>query len=112
MNVRFEEQNVRFKVSEDELKQLRQGDILSMKLDFLGHNMTAMINPCGTHQDMEVKQVFDGDTSYLTLLVSDRRLEDLHDMGKDRDGVDVKQGALCVSLQVDVRKDSRPREKK
>lgn len=111
MNVRFEEQNIRFKISEDELKQLMQGHLLNVSIGLLVNSMIVLINPNSLGEEMEVKQVFDGDTSYITLLVPSHVLVDLHNMGKNRDGIAVEQGELSLSLQVDMRKDSRPREK-
>lgn len=111
MNVRFEEQNIRFKISEEELKQLMQGHIVRVSLGILVNSMIVLINPNALGEEMEVKHVFDDDTSYITLLVPSHVLVDLHNMGKNRDGIEVKQGDLTVLLQVDVRKDSRTREK-
>ncbi|PCI99933.1 MAG: hypothetical protein COB14_05130 [Alphaproteobacteria bacterium] len=111
MNVRFEEQNIRFKISEEELKQLMQGHIVRVSLGLLVNSMIALINPNALGEGMEVKQVLDGDTSYITLLVPSNVLVDLHNMGKNRDGIVVQQGELSLSLQVDVRKDSRLKEK-
>ncbi|PCI57242.1 MAG: hypothetical protein COB36_02965 [Alphaproteobacteria bacterium] len=111
MNVRFEEQDIRFKISEEELKHLMQGHIVRVSLGLLVNSMTVLINPNALGEDMEVKHVLDDDTSYITLLVPSNILVDLHNMGKNRDGIEVKQGDLTLSLQVDVRKDSRPREK-
>lgn len=110
MNVRFEEQNIRFKISEEELKQLMHGRVLNISLGLLVNDMTVLINPNALGDSMEVKHVFDDDTSYITLLVPSHILVDLHNMGKNRDGIEVKQGDLTLLLQVDVRKDSRPRE--
>ncbi len=111
MNVRFEEQDIRFKISEEELKHLMQGHIVRVSVGFSLNSVTILINPNALGEGMEVKHIFDDDTSYITLLVPSHILVDLHNMGKNRDGIVVKQGALSLSLQVDVRKDSRPKEK-
>ena len=111
MNVRFEEQNIRFKISGEELKQLMRGHIMRVSLGTLVNSMTVLINPNALGEGMEVKHVFDDDISYITLLVPSHVLFDLHNMGKNRDGIEVKQGDLTILLQVDVRKDSRTREK-
>lgn len=107
MNVRFEEQDIRFKISEEELKQLMHGHIVRVSVGLLVNSMIVMINPNALGEGMEVKHIFDDDTSYITLLVPSHVLVDLYNMGKNRDGIAVKQGALSLSLQVDVRKDTR-----
>ncbi|MGH1378752.1 MAG: DUF7009 family protein [Alphaproteobacteria bacterium] len=111
MNIRIEEQKIRFKISEEELKELMEGHIINSHIDFMANSMTVLINPNALGDNMEVKHVFDDDMSYITLLVPSHILSDLNDMGKNRDGVSAKQGEVSLSLQVDVRKDTRARDK-
>lgn len=100
MNIRIGNQNIRFKVTEDELGQLLSGDTLE-----INSLISARIIPNGS--DILVKH----NNGELILMVSKQRLLELMDMGKNREGISAQQGDLSLYLQVDVRKDSRLKAK-
>ena len=98
MNVRIEERNLRFKISEEELEILLNGGALKVEA-----MIVAQIKPIDNGDDISVNY----DEAGLVLSVPKPKLLELSAMGKSRDGLSVKQGDLSLSLQVDIRKDSR-----
>ncbi len=100
MNVRIEDQNLRFKISEEELEILLNGGDLKAEA-----MIVAQIKPSDSGDDISVNN----DGAGLVLNVPKPKLLELSGMGKSRDGLSVKLGDLSLSLQVDIRKDSRKR---
>ncbi len=107
MKIRIEEQDIRFKISEDELNTLISGHCLHIKTSFLEQTLITTINPQGVGKEMEPKLVLDKREVYLNLLVPSARIQELSDIGKSRSGLQQKIDGLSVSLQVDLRADSR-----
>ncbi len=107
MNVRIEEQNLRFKISEEELERLLGGHCLHVKTSLLDKTLIVTINPSGCGAAMEPKLVLDENEVYLNLLISSSSIKNLSDMGRSRGGLQQEIGGLSVKLQVDVREDSR-----
>lgn len=107
MNIRIENQNARFKITEIELKTLLNGDTLSAELNSM---MVVVIDPSGEGENMRVEHIIDNGLAQLTLIISKQKLTDLAGMGKSRDGISVEQNGLLISLQVDVRKNIREKK--
>lgn len=107
MNVRIEEQNLRFKITEEELKALLDGHPVHARVDLLDKAFVATINPTGRGEAMEPKLVMDDNEVYLTLLIPPARVQELSDLGRSRAGLQEEAGALSINIQVDLREDSR-----
>lgn len=106
MNVRIDENSLRFRITEEELSQLLQGQELNMET-VIGQNcFQAEIIP-----DPQDKRIFCHMTqeSRLSLHIGQAHLRELADMGRNRKGVEAMQDPLQISLQVDIRADRRPR---
>lgn len=102
MNVRIKEQNLRFKISEEELDALLDKHPVHAKVKLLDKTLVATINPTGHGEFMEPKLVLDASEAYLNLLISPLQLQALSDMGPSRDGLKQKTGDLFIALQVDM----------
>ena len=98
MNIKIEEQNIRFKITEEELNQLLSGAQLEI-------NALIFVRIIPKGSDVLVKH----NNGEIVLTVPKQNLVELMDMGKSQSGLKMKQGDLSLSLQVDVRKDSRLR---
>ncbi len=107
MKVRIEEQDLRFKISEEELNTLLSGQSLSVKIGLAGNPLVVTIDPQGSGDALEPKLVLDDEEAHLNLLVSPASVQELSDMGRSRDGLQQEIDGLSVSLQVDLRADSR-----
>lgn len=102
MKLRIENQNLRFKISEDELKYLLEGYPVHTKVILMDKMIVAIINPTGRGGTMEAKLVLDFHDAYLNLLVPPLMVQELSDMGKSREGLKQNIGDVSVSLQVDM----------
>lgn len=114
MNVKITGNSVTFKITEEELNTLLSGASLEEELAigtnrFLMGVSTAHYISSGisqTHLDLSS----DDTLSRFILHTGMDEIEKLSGMGKNRDGLSVRSGNLDVSLQVDIRKDSRERK--
>jgi len=107
MNVRIEDQALRFKMTEQELGQLSHAHCLHVKVNFFGKEFVVSVSPKGHDKNMALKLVQDQDEVYLQLLIPPEIVQKLSDMGRSRAGVQQEVDGVSVSLQVDVREDSR-----
>lgn len=107
MNVKIEDRNLRFKITEDELNKLIAGQCLHLKTPILTKTLVVTINPQGRGDAMEARLTMDGSEVYLNLLIPSSKVRDLSDMGRSRAGLQQQAGDLSISLQVDLRADSR-----
>ncbi len=107
MNVRIEEQNLRFKISEDELAMLLSGRSLSVRVGFAGKALIATIDPENVGEVMETRLSLDDNEVHLNLLIPPSSVQKLSDMGRSRTGLQQEVNGASVSIQVDLRADSR-----
>ncbi len=107
MNVRIEDQALRFKMTEQELDQLLEGHCLHIKIGFFGREFIVVINPQGHGEGMMLKLVQDQNEAYLQLLILPEIVQQLSEIGRSRTGLQQDVDGVSVSLQVDVREDSR-----
>ncbi len=98
MNLRIENLNLRFKISEDELRSLIDGEVLETNA-----LITVKVKVSEYGDDLSI----DYEGRNLTLEVPKSKLLELSSMGRNRDGISASQAGISLSLQVDVRKDSR-----
>ncbi len=112
MKVRIEDQDLRFKISEDELSALLSGRYLKVKTQVMDKSFVSVIASEGAGDEISLKLISGKDETCLRLLVSPARLQELSDMGRSRSGLQQEIDGVSVFLQVDVRADSRKRIKK
>lgn len=109
MNVRIEEQNLRFKISKDELGILLDGRTVHSKVALLDKTLVVSISPNGRNEVMESKLVLDKTEAYLNLLVPPSNVQTLFDLGENREGLCQEIGGLSVTLLVDMKGACPPR---
>lgn len=108
MNLKISDKAITYKITEDELYNLSYGqkieNVLTLAETILYYSV-----------EKDDRQV-DGmslivDTQNMILKVPAHHIQTLLDLGKDRDGVQSCVNGIKLSLQVDIRKDSRKRAK-
>ncbi|MDH5723480.1 MAG: hypothetical protein OEY94_09190 [Alphaproteobacteria bacterium] len=103
MNVRIEDQNLRFKISEAELRTLMTGQPVHAEVAMLDKTLVVTINPFGCNEILDPKLVFDQNEAYLRLLVSPSSVQALFNLGKNRDGLRQEVDGISVTFQVDMK---------
>ncbi len=103
MNVKIEEQHLRFKISEEELTTLLAGHCLHVKTGLLDKALVVTVNPQGRGKNMEPKLVLDQKDAYLNLLVPPSCVQKLFDLGKNRDGLVQEINGVSITFQVDMK---------
>ena len=115
MNVKISEDSVTFKITEEEMKHLLTGSALEKKI-LIGQSDFVMVIDPNPHEYFEdfkeapLKLILDRAESCLMLCTTVDEIKKLSEMGKSREGLSAHIGGIDVFLQVDVRKDSRPRQ--
>lgn len=99
MNIKIENNALRFKISDNELTELRRGKNLETKILVSGGPLVTSVSPAGEEKEMSVK--FENNEIKLTL--SPEKVEELFSLGRSRDGIVSQNDDLELSLQVDFR---------
>ena len=112
MNVKIAEDSLTFKISEDELNTLLAGTALEKEIIIGGNAFTIAVDPLHHENaddagEISLALTLACEKSCLRLCASMNDIKKLSDMGKNRDGLSARIDGLAVSLQVDMRKDSR-----
>lgn len=102
MNVKIKEQNLRFKISEEELTNLLDGRPIHTKTTLFDKTLVVSLNPNGRGESMEPKLVLDQSEAYLNLCVPPADIQALFDLGKNRDGLRQEINGVSITLQVDM----------
>ncbi len=110
MNLKIAENSVTFKITEEELKLLLSGRSLETIVPIAGNDFAMVIQPSKKDIEAPLILILDRDESCLQLTTTNAQLQKLMDIGKNREGLSSMLNSLRVSLQVDVRADSRPRK--
>lgn len=97
MNLRLESSSVRFRIAADELAALIRGQTLEQTLQIGPVCWQWSIVPT-SHGSIALQ----AEGSALTLLTPQHELQALHNMGMSKHGLERQQGALSLSLQVDL----------
>lgn len=104
MNVKIKNQNMCFKITQDELKNLYLGKKLQTKINLLKEMLIVTIDPTGTIEEMIANINLDKNKATLNLQISPEKLKELSNMGRSRDGLQQNMDGVVISLQVDIRK--------
>lgn len=115
MKVKISGQSVTFKISEDEMNQLLCENILQDNIHIGTNCLCLEINLQSREyfdevEDIPIRLILDRSESCLMLCTTQDEIRKLAEMGKDRTGIAMKRDNLEIRLQVDVRKDTRPRK--
>lgn len=102
MNVRIKNQNLRFKITKEELITLLGGHSIYEKIVLLDKALVVTINPNGRGEEMKPKLVLDQEDAYLNLLIPPPNVRTLFDMGQSREGLVQEINGISVALQVDI----------
>ncbi|AGH97665.1 hypothetical protein [Micavibrio aeruginosavorus] len=115
MNVKISGNSITFKISEFELNALIEQGVITQETRFdTGVFVTRIIFPADDNADpikFLVSNVPDGGACIdLSFGVTHKDISFLSAIGKNREGLSMKSGNIDVTLQVDIRKDSRGRK--
>lgn len=96
MNVRIEEESVRFRLTPDDYSRLLEGQNIVQRVN-IGKIFHVSVIPvaAGTRLDISGEG--------LTLYVSDEALKDLGSLGRSKSGILFRQGDAEISLQIDLK---------
>ena len=114
MNLRIEGQQLRFRISKDELDEIYNGNEIAQLSHFLdGQVLNIRIIP----QDIDVTLYFAFTEGVMSLIVNKQEVKNLYDSLPSREGVSVKQSIndtmfLNIILEVDIFSQKRLREHK
>lgn len=116
MNVKITEKSVTFKITEDELNILSTGQPIEKSVPIGGNDFAMVIDPDPAEyfedfKEAPLKLILDKDESCLMLCTSKDQIQKLIDMGRSKEGLCAHVNGLDVFLQVDLKADSRPRQK-
>lgn len=102
MNLRIEGDEIRFKISRIELEHLDGGGVLCQSTSLSKHRTfdIKIIPKTLPHVDLE----FHDEPSMWNLFVNVQAVKNLMNSKPSRKGLNVKQGALNLILQIDIRR--------
>lgn len=107
MNIKIDNHALKFKISEEELNVLLLDKCIHTKINFLDKTFVICVNPQKQKKEIALNFVTEEDEAYISLLIPFEKIEELSNIGKCRSGIETKVDNISVSLQVDVRKDTR-----
>jgi len=99
MNVRIDEDSIRFRIIPADLLNLLDGGEIKQRVGIGARYFECRILPVASARDMELELAGQG----FTLSVPRAELERLRDLGRSKDGISVKSGGAEISLQVDLK---------
>ncbi|TAH37521.1 MAG: hypothetical protein EYC62_01150 [Alphaproteobacteria bacterium] len=114
VKIKITENSVTFKITGDELNHLLKGVALEKKVLIGQSNFVMAIDPNPQNsEDLgegSFKLTLDITEQRLMLRTTMKEIQKLSNMGKSREGLSAHVAGLDVFLQVDVRKDNRPKQ--
>ncbi|MCE9508695.1 MAG: hypothetical protein K8R48_10360 [Alphaproteobacteria bacterium] len=99
MNVRIDEDGVRFRIVPADLSLLLGGSELKQRVSIGAQSFEYRILPAASAREMALAMTGNG----FTLSVPHAALEQLGGLGRSKNGVSVKSGDVEISLQVDLK---------
>jgi hypothetical protein len=99
MNVRIDEEGIRFRIVPSDLSVLLGGGELKQRVSIGADNFEYRIVPIVSGQEMALEMNGNG----FILSVPPAALEQLRGLGKSKNGISVKSGDAEISLQVDLK---------
>lgn len=103
MNVRFDDQSIRFRITQVELNSLRNGAALFEEVSADQGCFQFEISPNSNVQPMSL--FWEG--KRMVLAISNEALDELHNRGRSREGLSSSQDSIEICLEVDILSDKR-----
>lgn len=100
MNLKISEKGFRFRIAPEDLGVLLSGRDIEQRVCIGEHCFFYRIVPVSSEDEMALEMSMAG----FCLSVSQKNLEQLHDLGRSKAGLSVTQGGVDVSLQIDLKK--------
>ena len=107
MNIRIQQQDLKFKITQTELEELLAGQSVQSSVSFPERDFSVCITPVDAANDIAVSAADDG----IVFQTPQSVLQKLQDIGRNREGVHHQYGNISVTLQVDFRGDTRRKDK-
>lgn len=98
MNVRIDEDSIRFRIIPDDLASLLDGKEIEQHV--IGFTCRITSGLPGKEMDLQMAE------NGFTLSVSRAILEQLRDMGRSKEGISIQKSDIEISLQVDLKAQS------
>jgi hypothetical protein len=99
MNVRIDEEGIRFRIVPADLLVLLDGSELKQRIGIGAQSFEYRILPVVSGEEMKLEMTGNG----FILSVPRAALEQLCGLGRSKNGISVKSGAAEISLQVDLK---------
>jgi len=107
MNIRIQQQDLKFKITQTELENLLGGQSVQSSVSFPERNFSVCIAPVDAANDISVSVADEG----IFFQTPRSVLQELQDIGRNREGIYHQYGDISVTLQVDFRGDTRRKDK-
>ncbi len=107
MNLKIENNGLRFRITESELQTLLTGQALEEITDITGKKLIVMIDPVSSNSEMEAAMMNNTDDTFIRMTISPEQLQMLEQKGRSKEGLESRRNELTISLQVDVRSQKR-----
>lgn len=107
MNIRIQQQDLKFKITQNELEDLLGGKSVQSSVSFPERYFSVCITPVEAANDLSVSVADEG----IVFQTPQPVLQKLQDIGRNREGVQHQYGDISVTLQVDFRGDTRRKDK-
>ena len=107
MNVKIENAELRYKITEADLNELLRGQFLRTEAQIADQHFVVTICPIENDGGVNCRLCAEGKDTYLTLFLPTKEILTLSDMGRNRKGLAYHIGDLKVIVQVDIHEDSR-----
>ncbi len=97
MNLKIDQQHLTFKITQDELNTLCEGSPLKVQTTLIDINIT----PTGHDKSMHCTKDKDHN---INLTIAQDTLNELSNMGRNKEGITQQIDEMSITLQVDIRK--------
>jgi hypothetical protein len=97
MNVRITSNNLRFKISNDELNKLTHGESLTERVDFSGRSLHIIVKTNNSVNSFSIEYKND----HINFYINDSDIKELESLGRNKKGLVKRVGNTDVTLQVD-----------
>lgn len=103
MNLRISENNLRFRITPEDLDALLAGREIDQRICLGAHCFAYRISPVTHEKDMTLEMAAGG----FCLSVPHSLLLALRDLGRSKEGLSGRQGDVGLSLQLDIKTQMR-----
>lgn len=97
MNLKIDKEGLRFRISSEELEDLKKGTSLQQTLTIGQKTLTIAIDPVKGNQGVSYSK------DQIRLRVLEEKIHQLSDLGRSREGLEEIMNNISVFLQIDFR---------